>query len=185
MDTQNLTHRTSPQENEPTTISPTRVDTDTDRKARRTGIATRGLKTMSIAISIPLLLTLTNIYLNPNKPANKPVSILPIWTVHMGCLGSSALMGLCGWIVWAEGGFHRKPDIVGFYLGHIGLGLLWDPVVFRFEAHGLGLCYVLGQCYRSFKEVSKVAGDLVLPCLGWAGLLAFVNLKSLLTSNMG
>ncbi|XP_074273249.1 translocator protein homolog [Silene latifolia] len=191
MDSQNLTHRQP--SHDPSAVDTTVVDDTTNiaSQERQKVIAKRGLKSMGIAVSLPLILTLTNIiFFGANdtyKLTHKPNWVPPIWALHMACLGSAALMGLCGWIVWAEGGFHRKPGTVGLYLGQLGLSLMWDPLVFRMGANGVGLlvalgvCYALVQCYRSFKQVNQIAGDLVLPCLAWAGLLAFVNLKFLLT----
>ncbi|KAK9733654.1 hypothetical protein RND81_04G082000 [Saponaria officinalis] len=196
MDTQNLTHRTTPTTDDDDTAAVrtnTVDDVDENKETRRpkTVLANRGLKTMGIAITLPILLTLTNIYFfgsnNNYRLTSRPTWVPPIWALHAACLGSAGLMGLSGWMVWAEGGFHRKPGMMGLYLGQLGLGLVWDPVVFGMRANGVGLmvglgvCYALWRCYRSFREVNKTAADLVLPCLGWAGLLAFVNLKFLLT----
>ncbi|KAL9235775.1 hypothetical protein vseg_010511 [Gypsophila vaccaria] len=198
MDAQNLTHRTTATiDPGDATVRTTVDDVDDDKKEQprrqKAVLTNQGLKTMGLAVTLPILLTLTNIYYfgsgnNNYTTKSKTNWVPPTWALHAGCVGSAALMGLSGWMVWAEGGFHRKPGIMGLYLGQLGLGLVWDPVVFRMGANGVGLLvglgvgYALWQCYRSFGRVNKIAADLVLPCLGWAGLLAFVNLKLMLAS---
>ncbi|KMT09795.1 hypothetical protein BVRB_6g127750 [Beta vulgaris subsp. vulgaris] len=198
METQNLKQRTTRDEPPTTTTTVDNTsrrngdDDENDKGGRqkRITMAKRGLKSLGVAVSIPIIFTLTNIYMfgtsDTYKLSNRPNWVPPIWALHMTCLGSAFLLGLCGWIVWAEGGFHKKPNALGLYLGQFGLSLLWDPIVFKMGANwagllvAVGLCWALFRCYKVFKQVNEMAADLVLPCLGWAGLLAFVNLKFLL-----
>lgn len=190
METQNLKQRVK---DEPTA---TAVDTtngntgSSERREKRMAMAKRGLRSLGVVVSIPVLVTLTNIYYfgsnDAYKMSRRPNWVPPIWAFHMACLGSAFLMGLCGWIVSAEGGFHRRSSALPLYLGQFGLRLLWDPIVFKMGANSaglviaLGVCWALFRCYKVFREVNHIAGHLVLPCLGWAGLLTFVNLKLLL-----
>ncbi|XP_021763024.1 translocator protein homolog [Chenopodium quinoa] len=186
MDTQNLKQRTTRQE--PTTTNDESVR-GAGQKMKRT-MAKRGLKSLSIALTIPVILTLTNIYMfgtsDNYKLFNRPNWVPPIWALHMACLGSASLLCLCGWLVWAEGGFHKNPNIAGLYFGQFGLSLLWDLLMFKLGANwagllvAVGVCYGLYQCYRAFKQVSDIAADLVLPCLGWSALLGFISLKFML-----
>lgn len=200
METENLKQRSN--RDEPTTTAAAADDTsgrnngddESDkgaRQKRRTMLAKRGLKSLGVAVSLPVILTLTNIYMfgtsDSYKLSNRPSWVPPIWALHMACLGSAAVLGLCGWIVWAEGGFHKNPNAAGLYLGQFGLSLLWDPLVFKMGANGaallvaVGACCALFRCYRVFRRVNDIAADLVLPCLGWAALLAFINLQFLLS----
>lgn len=195
METQNLKQRIKDEQPSATVagddVSDRNPDTTSGRRESRKSMAKRGLRSLGVAVSTPTLLTLINIYFfgtnDIYKMSNKPNWVPPIWTLHMACLGSAFLMGLCGWIVWAEGGFHRKPRALPLYLGQFGLSLVWDPLVFKMGANWAGLVVALGilwalfQCYRVFRQVNQIAGDLVLPCLAWAGFLAFVNLKLLVT----
>lgn len=113
----------------------------------------------------------------------KPFWFPRLWALHLACLGSSFLMGLSAWLVWAEGGFHRKPMAMLLYLSQLGLSLAWDPVVFKAGATriGLVLCValfgVMIACVKAFKNLNPLAGDLVKPCFGWAVLLSLANLK--------
>lgn len=204
METQNLKQRSTRDEPNANATAAAAYDTperdtandESDKGAGQTRqkrriMAKRGLKSLSVALSIPVIITLTNIYMfgsnDTYKLSNRPNWVPPIWALHMACLGSASLLGLCGWIVWAEGEFHKNPNTVGLYLGQFGLSLLWDPLMFKMGANwagllvALGMCYALFRCYRVFKRVNDIAADLVLPCLGWAALLAFVSLKLLLT----
>ncbi|TMW91757.1 hypothetical protein EJD97_013928 [Solanum chilense] len=156
-------------------------------RSTRKQIAKRGVKSLTIALSIPLLLTLIDISLFGSSyqyvSMEKPFWFPRLWALHLACLGCSLLMGLSAWLVWAEGGFHRQPMAIILYLTQLGLSLAWDPVVFKAGATrtGLGLCValfgVLIGCFRAFKNVNPIAGDLVKPCFGWAVLLSLANLK--------
>ncbi|KAK4357264.1 hypothetical protein RND71_022874 [Anisodus tanguticus] len=191
---QQLKHRTTTkqqqddQQNEPIQYKKTDHHNDTKmNKSTRKQKAKRGLKSLGIALSIPLLLTLLDISLFGSSyqyvSMEKPFWIPSLWALHLACLGSAFLMGLSAWLVWAEGGFHRQPMAMFLYLGQLGLSLAWDPVVFKAGATkvGLVLCMalfgVLIACARAFKNVNPIAGDLVKPCLGWAVLLSIANLK--------
>ncbi|KAM3326338.1 translocator protein [Capsicum chacoense] len=160
---------------------------DKNTKSIRKQKAKQGLKSLTIALSIPLLLTLLDIFLFGSSyqyaSMKKPFWFPRLWALHLACLGSSFLMGLSAWLVWAEGGFHRQPMAMLLYLGQLGLSLAWDPVVFKAGATrvGLVLCMalfgVLIACVKAFKNVNPIAGNLVKPCLGWAALLSLANLK--------
>ncbi|PHT38670.1 hypothetical protein CQW23_22243 [Capsicum baccatum] len=160
---------------------------DKNTKSIRKQKAKQGLKSLTIALSIPLLLTLLDIFLFGSSyqyvSMKKPFWFPRLWALHLACLGSSFLMGLSAWLVWAEGGFHRQPMAMLLYLGQLGLSLAWDPVVFKAGATrvGLVLCMalfgVLIACVKAFKNVNPIAGNLVKPCLGWAVLLSLANLK--------
>ncbi|KAM3356140.1 translocator protein [Capsicum galapagoense] len=160
---------------------------DKNTKSIRKQKAKQGLKSLTIALSIPLLLTLLDIFLFGSSyqyvSMKKPFWFPRLWALHLACLCSSFLMGLSAWLVWAEGGFHRQPMAMLLYLGQLGLSLAWDPVVFKAGATrvGLVLCMalfgVLIACVKAFKNVNPIAGNLVKPCLGWAVLLSLANLK--------
>ncbi|KAF3622331.1 putative alkylated DNA repair protein alkB -like protein 8-like [Capsicum annuum] len=160
---------------------------DKNTKSIRKQKAKQGLRSLTIALSIPLLLTLLDIFLFGSSyqyvSMKKPFWFPRLWALHLACLGSSFLMGLSAWLVWAEGGFHRQPMAMLLYLGQLGLSLAWDPVVFKAGATrvGLVLCMalfgVLIACVKAFKNVNPIAGNLVKPCLGWAVLLSLANLK--------
>ncbi|XP_052186103.1 translocator protein homolog [Diospyros lotus] len=153
------------------------------RRQRRTGMARRGLRSLAIAVALPAALQLCFLgWANRAPSAHRPSSS---WILQAVSVVSASLMGLCAWLVWAEGGFHQKPKALAFFLGYLGLSLAWDPIVFRVGAAWVGLLVSLAMfgalagCSRIFKEVNPIAGDLVKLCLIWAGFVVSLNLKLL------
>ncbi|KAF3436426.1 hypothetical protein FNV43_RR23518 [Rhamnella rubrinervis] len=158
------------------------------RRDKRMAMAKRGVRSLAIAVSIPVSLTLLAICLGSTNTSayatsTKPFWFPPLWALHLTCITSSFLMGLSAWLVWAEGGFHKKPTAVYLYLAQLGLSLIWDPIVFRSGATRAGLLVCFGMfgallgCFRLFKEINPIAGDLIKPCIAWTAFLAVVNLK--------
>ncbi|KAF6142490.1 hypothetical protein GIB67_039454 [Kingdonia uniflora] len=145
------------------------------RRDKKLAMAKRGVRSLAIAVSVPLSLTLASIYLH--SPRDKylyletPFWFPSLWAKHVACLASSLLMSLSAWLVWAEGGFHRQPTAIPFYLGYVGLSLAWDPVVFSLGAPRMGLVICVGVlgslvgCLRSFRQVNLIAANLVKPVL--------------------
>lgn len=94
-------------------------------------------------------------------------------------------MGLCAWLVWAEGGFHQKPTGLGLFLGYLVLSLAWDRVMIGSGGAWAGLVVSLGMfgaltgCCGVFKRVNPIAGDLAKLCLLWAGFVVILNIKLL------
>ncbi|KAJ0808258.1 hypothetical protein HanPI659440_Chr01g0001451 [Helianthus annuus] len=162
---QELKHRTTttPEDQSPTLQQP-------NTKTQKQRIPTRGIRSLAVGIAIPLALTLANISMfgwnRTYRTIHKPFWVPPLWALHLTCLGSAFIMGLSAWLVWAEGGFHKNPSAVGFYLGQLGLSLAWDPVFFKMGAARLGLLVCLGQmatmwsCLKMFGRVNRTAGDL-------------------------
>ncbi|KAF8015089.1 hypothetical protein BT93_H0782 [Corymbia citriodora subsp. variegata] len=194
MASQDLQRRTQPHDRSPADAdAPAAATTTTRVKPRRPDrrtMAKRGLRSLALAVSLPLSLTLLNIYFfgSPGAPAaaaeepERPF-VPPLWILHTLCAVCSILMGLSAWLVWAEGGFHRRSAALPLYLVQLGLALAWDPVVFGLGAGWVGLVMAAGMvaamvgCYKTFGEVNPIAGDLVKICFAWAGLLSVVNLK--------
>ncbi|XP_054819401.1 translocator protein homolog [Prosopis cineraria] len=158
---------------------------------RRMAMAKRGLRSLTIAVTLPLSLSLLSAYLGSGKSRasvdpvadTKPFWFPPMWALHLTCPASCFLMGLAAWMVWADGGFHRHPNALLFYLAQLLLTLLWDPLVFGAGATRIGLILCFGMfaamvgCYRLFGQVNPISGDLIKPCLAWTAFLSLVNLK--------
>ncbi|XP_021907013.1 translocator protein homolog [Carica papaya] len=201
MDTQELKHRVQRDHDSPTTaISPDddhKKDDDDDsatvdkrkKEEKRTALAKRGLKSLSLAVLLPLSVTLSTTYLfgsSRNGGYGKdttPFWFPPIWLLHATCVASTCFMNLSAWLIWAEGGFHEKPAAFWLYLAQLGLTLAWSPVVLRVGATwvGLGLCAAmianLVGCFRVVRPMNPVAADLVKASLAWAAVLSTINLK--------
>lgn len=184
--TQDLKHRTKDQSPTLQDDTTTTTNINTQSKQRGRAIPRRGIRSLAVGIAIPLALTLANISMfgwnRSYRTIQKPFWIPPLWALHLSCLASAFVMGLSAWLVWAEGGFHRNPSTIGFYLGQLGLSLAWDPIFFKMASVRLGLLVCLGQmatmwsCSKVFGRVNSTAGDLVKLCLIWSGFLTLVNL---------
>ncbi|PON80354.1 TspO/MBR-related protein [Parasponia andersonii] len=149
--------------------------------------AKRALRSLFIAVSIPLSLTMTIILLfgsgHRYRAVPKPFWFPPLWLIHLASLGSSFLMGFAGWLFWADGGFHAQSNALPLYITHISVSVVWDPLVLVIGAAWLGLVFclihfgTLFACYRSFRRVNPFAKDLAKPCLAWVAYLTLVNYK--------
>ncbi|KAL1542649.1 translocator protein [Salvia divinorum] len=156
-------------------------------KNKNSAAARRGLKSLSLAVALPLSLTLLDIFLFGSsgryRSIHKPFYVPSLWTLHLSCVTTAFLSGLSAWLVWAEGGFHRQPAALGLYLAQLALSLVWYPVVFGAGATRLGLVLcaalfgALVGCERVFRNMNPIAGDLVKPCLVWTLLLALANIR--------
>ncbi|KZV54359.1 translocator protein, partial [Dorcoceras hygrometricum] len=154
------------------------------RKHKRSGTAARGLRSLSVAIFLPLSLTVLDIFLFGSSNRLRTMRYFPpMWALHSACLVATFLSGLSAWIVWADGGFHSQPGSLILYSGQIALGLGWYPIVFGAGATRVGLVLSAAlfgsmiRCSRIFKNVNPIAGDLFKPCLLWGMLLAAVNIR--------
>ncbi|XP_057782354.1 translocator protein homolog [Salvia miltiorrhiza] len=157
------------------------------RKKPKNAAAHRGLRSLSVAVALPLSLSVLDIFLfgssSRYRSLDKPFYVPPLWALHLACVSTAFLSGLSAWLVWAEGGFHRHPAALGLYLGQLALSLVWYPVVFGAGAIRVGLLLcaalfgVLLGCARAFRNMNPIAGDLVKPCLAWALLLAAANVR--------
>ncbi|XP_058740697.1 translocator protein homolog [Vicia villosa] len=164
------------------------------KRDKRMAMAKRGLRSLIIALSVPLSITLLSIYIassftfsNHNTQSiassRKPFWFPPSWLLHLMLPSSSLLMGLSAWLVWAEGGFHRDPTAFLLYLIQLLCTVLWEPVVFGVGATSFGLLLCVGifgsliGCMYVFGKVNPVASDLIKPCLAVSAFLFIVNLK--------
>ncbi|CAI9774309.1 unnamed protein product [Fraxinus pennsylvanica] len=149
MASQELKHRTKPEEQEGETKeidASSAADMNNNGKPRRQkkrGMASRGLRSLALALSFPILLTIMDIYLfgssNRYRNIEKPFYFPPLWALHLTCLAAAFLSGLSSWLVWADGWFHKQPSALLLYLGQLGLSLGWYPIVFGAGATRVGL----------------------------------------------
>ncbi|KAG2309745.1 hypothetical protein Bca52824_029496 [Brassica carinata] len=152
---------------------------------QKRAMAKRGLKSLTVAVAAPVLVMLFETYFlgGYGNRARSSSWIPPPWVLHATRLISSGLMGLAAWLVWVDGGFHKKPNALYLYLAQFTLCLLWGPVTFLLGSGLAGFVVWLGQsaalfgCYKAFNEISPVAGNLVKLCLAFAAFVAAVNVK--------
>ncbi|KAM7463071.1 hypothetical protein LguiA_031192 [Lonicera macranthoides] len=156
-------------------------------KHKKISMAKRALRSLSVALMVPLALTMATIFFfgsaRKYRALAKPFWFPPPWLMHLASLGSSFFMGLSSWLVWAEGGFHNESDALPLYIAQLSLSIIWDPLVLKIGAVRMGLVFcvvhfgTLVACRRKFKTVNPIAGDLVRPCLAWIAFLTTVNCK--------
>ncbi|PRQ39184.1 hypothetical protein RchiOBHm_Chr4g0422241 [Rosa chinensis] len=189
MASNSLQHRVTNADQPPLNIPPipTKPISTTITKQANKAKVHRALRSLAIGIAVPFFLSMTVILIFGSgikyRAMSKPFWFPPVWIIHMSSLGSSILMGLAAWLVWADGGFHSQStsNSLFFYIAQISLSIIWGPVVLVFGAAWMGLllCLVhfgtLIACYMSFRDVNPFAKDLVKPCLAWAGYLTIVN----------
>ncbi|GAB4851281.1 hypothetical protein Ancab_030577 [Ancistrocladus abbreviatus] len=158
------------------------------KRQKQMAMAKKAIRSLIIALLANLSLTFTIVVLfgsgrKYRALPNKPMWFPPLWLVHLATMGSAFLMGLSGWLVWAEGGFRGPSDALYVYISQVSLGITWHPLVLRIGApdFGLGFCLVnfgtLVACHVMFKKVNPIAANLVKPCLAWAAFLSIVTLK--------
>ncbi|XP_022992488.1 translocator protein homolog [Cucurbita maxima] len=166
---------------------PAAADEVSTKRAKNKAIAKRGLKSLAVAVSIPIAVTLLSILLL-SKPKNYyPSATKPFWVpsarvVNWGSLASSLLMGISSWLFWAEGGFQAKPNALYLYTLYLVLCMAWYGLVLGAGSRWLGSVACLGKtatlvgCDRLFRGVNGIAADLVRPCLVWSVFLTIVSL---------
>lgn len=155
------------------------------RRPRRTATARRGLRSLAIAVALPLSLHLAPVAFLHLASAKHPTWFrsLALETVFVSL---PALMGFCAWLFWVDGGFHRRPTALAFFLSYLALSLAWDPIVFGLNAPWVGLVVswamlgALTACHMIFKEVNPIAGYLVAASMIWAVFVICLNLKLLI-----
>ncbi|CAN8285774.1 unnamed protein product [Cochlearia groenlandica] len=193
MDSQDIRHRGGGYDRDTTTATAMEserknAEENKGKRDHKRAMAKRGLKTLTVAVAAPVLVTLFATYFlgtsdGYGNRARSTSWIPPLWLLHATCLVSSGLMGLASWLVWVDGGFHKKPNALYLYMAQFMLCLVWDVVTFRVGSGFGGLAVWLGQsgalfgCYKAFNELSPVAGNLLKPCLAWAAFVAAVNVK--------
>ncbi|EXB40845.1 Translocator-like protein [Morus notabilis] len=196
MDSQNLKQRTAAESANSAAVEETTAGDDKIKTSKRSSkrgraraaLAKRGLRSLAVAVSVSVALTLLAVYFGSsdsykNTTVSKPPFWFPpLWALHFTSTASAFLMGLSAWLIWTEGGFHNSPTALYLYLAQLVLGLVWDPIVFGAGLSVAGLVICMGMlgaligCYQAFKEVNPIASEVIKPCLAWAAFLVLVNL---------
>ncbi|KAL8262196.1 hypothetical protein R6Q59_026245 [Mikania micrantha] len=157
----------------------------TRSQKRALAATSRGIRSLSLAIAVPVGLTLSIFWFRESddyKNLTRPFWIPPLWGIQLTSLSMAFLMGLSAWLVWAESGFHRTPMAIVVYLGQLGLGLAWNYIFFNKGPTQTGLVVSFGQlitlfaCCQMFSWINPISGDMVKLCLVWTGFLTSVNL---------
>lgn len=118
-------------------------------------------------------------YATLNKPGFNPPAALfaPVWTVLY------FLMAVAAWRVWVQPVSTARSTALRLYWLQLAINFSWSPVFFWLHRIGIALIVIgilwfaiLLTCLRFFR-VSKVAGSLFVPYLGWISFAAILNLE--------
>lgn len=101
-------------------------------------------------------------------PWNPPSWVFsPVWTALYAAMGVSA------WLVWREGGWHRRGGALFLFMAQLVLNLAWSPIFFDAQRPGLALIdmavlwVLLALTIRAFARVRVLAAALLVPYLLW------------------
>nr|KJB72680.1 hypothetical protein B456_011G190200 [Gossypium raimondii] len=161
--------------------------TSEDKKAQ----TMKALRSLTIAIAIPLSLTLFIIFKfgSPKRHRTimaKPIWFPPLWLINLASIGSSFSMSLAAWFVWVNRGFHMNSDALPLYISQISLSIVWHPLQLINDSVWFGFLVCLLHfgtifaCYLSFRKFNHFATDLVKPCLVWSAFLTIITCKLLI-----
>ncbi len=112
-----------------------------------------------------------------NKPTwNPPAYVFgPVWTTLY------ILMALAAWLVWKKKGFGGAKLELGLFGIQLLLNVAWSWIFFHFHQPGWAfvelvvLWVTIVTTTLMFFRVSKVAGGLMLPYLGWVTFASVLN----------
>lgn len=116
-------------------------------------------------------------YAGLHKPLwNPPAGVFgPVWTLLY------VMMAVAAWLVWREGGWKAQGRALGLFVLQWLLNALWTPLFFGMHRPGLAfaeiimLWLVLAVTLKSFWQVMKTAGMLLVPYLAWVSFAAALN----------
>lgn len=152
----------------------------------KVGRSKRGLRSLAAAVSLSAALTAASFYGAGSPYQARAGSGSTVAFVRAGSVAAEAVMALAAWMVWAEGGLHRRPAAtLAPFAAQLAAAAAWPVLALRLGAAGAGLaaCAAMAggaaACARGFGGVNPVAGDLAKACVAWAVLLAVINYKML------
>jgi benzodiazapine receptor len=159
-------------------------------------ISKPGVKSLLIAVGIPLLLGSVNALFN--SPFSTWFQDLkkPWWEPPGPIFGGAwsvlyPLMGLASWLVWANGGFHKQSTPLLLYVAQLFLNLLWPMLFFGWKKLGLALLDiilldgVLVATISAFQPVNHLAANLMKPYLAWVVFATALNFNLWLNNRAG
>jgi tryptophan-rich sensory protein len=113
-------------------------------------------------------------YASLAKPAWNPPGWIfgPVWTALY------LMMAVAAWLVWRREGWRSA---VWWYFLQLALNAAWTPVFFGAQRIGWALVVMVAlwlailATLRAFLRVSRPAGLLLFPYLGWVTFAMFLN----------
>ena len=121
---------------------------------------------------------ITGWYAALEKPPFNP----PNWLFAPAWISLYLLMGVAAAIVWQYGLSERRVKVsLVIFLVQLALNILWSLVFFGFESPLAGLVVIAALWIAilvtiiRFFEISKTAGVLLLPYIGWVTFASVLN----------
>ncbi|HJX28676.1 MAG TPA: TspO/MBR family protein [Thermoanaerobaculia bacterium] len=116
-------------------------------------------------------------YRSLEKPSWTPPDWLfgPAWTTLY------ILMGVAAWLVWRHGGWRTQKRPLTLFVVQVVLNALWSLLFFGLRNPALGMAEIVVLWLAilatliAFWKVSRVAGGLMVPYLGWVTFAAALN----------
>ncbi|MEO6927418.1 MAG: TspO/MBR family protein [Rhodanobacter sp.] len=99
----------------------------------------------------------------------------PVWSVLY------ALMGIAAWLVWREGGWHRRRGVLALFVAQLALNALWTWLFFGWHRGALAfadivvLWVLIVATMIGFWRMRPLAGALLLPYLCWVSFASALN----------
>ena len=142
---------------------------------------------IAVFVGIPLLMAFLGQLLagpmpNPwysqlHKPSFNPPDWVfgPVWT------GLYICMGLAAWLVWRNRKSHRVTQPLALFSIQLIVNVSWSPVFFGLHRLGLALVVIIVLWLaillttKAFFRVSRLAGWLMIPYLGWVSFATVLN----------
>jgi len=117
-------------------------------------------------------------YAGLRKPELAPANWVfgPVWTTLYG------LMGVSLFLVWSKTlgkGFGRLA--IAVFIMQLVLNVLWSYLFFGLQSPFLGVVEItilwltIAATVAFFSRISRIAGLMLLPYLGWVSLAAYLN----------
>ncbi|MBA0813294.1 hypothetical protein Gohar_027162 [Gossypium harknessii] len=147
--------------------------TSEDKKAQ----TMKALRSLTIAIAIPLSLTLFIIFKfgSPKRYRTimaKPIWFPPLWLINLASIGSSFSMSLAAWFVWVNRGFHMNSDALPLYISQISLSIVWHPLQLINDSVWFGFLL-----FASLDESVSIALSLSPPLLNFVSTVGAMSLN--------
>jgi tryptophan-rich sensory protein len=119
----------------------------------------------------------TGFYREIERPSWAPPGAVfgPVWTVLY------LMMGTAAWLVWRQPPAARRRRALTLFWVQLGLNALWIPIFFGLQSIGVALVEIavllvaIALTTAAFFRVSRAAGGLFLPYLGWVAFATALN----------
>ncbi len=122
-------------------------------------------------------------YAELNKPSFSP----PNWVFGPVWIALYALMGISACLVFSKGWKNKKiKNAISIFSLQLVLNVLWSVIFFGAKNPFLALAEMailwiaIFVTIKKFNEISKTAGNLLIPYLAWVSFAAILNLSIVL-----